>query len=83
MHYVAHPIGDTCAAQSVISAERAELRHAVLLTSDAEQARYARTRGATRRLLEELRDVERTKLHLLENTSVVDNRLAHRLQTGP
>ena len=60
--------------------ERLERRHAVLAGSGSEQADDARTRGDARRLLEALTDLERAELQTLQNESVVDNRLARRLQ---
>jgi len=42
----------------------------------------ARAHAATRRLLEELADVERAERQRLQNGAIVDNRLARRLQQG-
>ena len=60
--------------------ERLERRHAVLAGSGSEQADDARTRGDARRLLEALTDLEQAELQTLQNESVVDSRLARRLQ---
>jgi CPA1 family monovalent cation:H+ antiporter len=60
--------------------ERLERHHALLVASGPEQADDARVHAATRRLLEELADVERAELQCLQNAAIVDNRLARRLQ---
>ena len=62
--------------------ERLERHHALLVASGPDQADDARVHAATRRLLEELADVERAELQCLQNAAIVDNRLARRLQQG-
>jgi len=62
--------------------ERLERHHAVLVASGPDHADDARVHAGTRRLLEELADVERAELQRLQNAAVVDNRLARRLQHG-
>ena len=62
--------------------ERLERRHAVLAGRGVERAKDARTRGAARRLLEQLTAVEAVELQQLQNASIVDSRLARRLQEG-
>jgi len=62
--------------------ERLERHHAVLVASGPDHADDARVHAGTRRLLEELADVERAELQRLQNAAVVDDRLARRLQHG-
>jgi CPA1 family monovalent cation:H+ antiporter len=62
--------------------ERLERHHALLAASGPERPDDARLHAATRRLLEQLADVERAELQSLQNAEIVDNRLARRLQNG-
>ena len=60
--------------------ERPERRHSMLAASATEQASDAPTHAATKQLVDELADIERTELQRLQNRAVVDNLLARRLQ---
>ena len=62
--------------------ERLERHHALLVVSGPKQLDDTHVHAATRRLLEELADVERAELQCLQNAAIVDNRLARQRQYG-